>query len=220
MAICVIIPALNAEKTIGKVVEEVRQCGFPFLVVNDGSTDRTAERLDRLAVTAIRHCTNLGKGAALRTGFSWAIKNGFSGVITMDSDGQHDPTAIPLLAATAEREKIDLLIASRSSQFEQMAGLRKYWNRFGVWCCRKRTGIAIDDSQSGFRYYSARLLREIELSAEGYDMEMEILMKAWRKGFVIGAIPVAARIADGRATSHYRPVRDTWKICKIFLKFM
>ncbi len=220
MGICIIIPAFNAERTIGEVVEEVRQYGFPLLVVNDGSTDSTADCLDRLTVPTIRHCANLGKGAALRTGFDWAVRNGFTGVITLDSDGQHDPTAIPLIASTADREKFDLLIASRRSQFDQMAGLRRCWNRFGVWCFQKRTGFTVDDSQSGFRYYSERLLREIDLSAEGYDMEMEILMKAWRKGFRIGSIPVAARVADGRATSHYRPVRDTWKICKTFLKHM
>jgi glycosyltransferase involved in cell wall biosynthesis len=220
VAVCVIIPAFNAEKTIGEVVEEVRHYGFPLLVVNDGSTDSTSDCLDRQRVTAIRHCVNLGKGAALRTGFAWAIQNRFSGVITLDSDGQHDPSAIPLIASTAEREGFDLLIASRRSQFEQMAGLRNRWNRFGVWCFQKRTGFAIDDSQSGFRYYSARLLREVELSSEGYDMEMEILLKAWREGCKLGSLPVAARIADGRATSHYRPVRDTWKICMTFLKYM
>ncbi len=193
---------------------------MPLLVVNDGSTDSTAALLDRLAVTTIRHPGNLGKGAALRTGFAWALKHGFSGVITLDSDGQHDPTAIPLIAGTAEREGFDLLIASRRSQFEQMSGLRRQWNRFGVWCFLKRTGFSIDDSQSGFRFYSSRLLRDIELTADGYEMEMEILMKAWRKGFRVGSIPVAARVADGRATSHYRPVRDTWKICMTFLKYM
>ncbi len=220
MAICVIIPAYNAERTINEVVGEVAGYGFSLLVVNDGSTDSTSDLLDGLAVTTIRHPGNRGKGAALRTGFGWALGHGYSGVITLDSDGQHDPTAIPFIVETAEREGFDLLIASRSSQFEQMSRLRRQWNRFGVWCFLKRTGFTIEDSQSGFRYYSARLLREIELSSEGYEMEMEILMKAWRKGFRVGSIPVAARVADGRATSHYRPVRDTWKICMTFLKYM
>jgi glycosyltransferase involved in cell wall biosynthesis len=220
VAICIIIPAFNAESTISGVLEEVGGLGFPLLVVNDGSTDSTGDLLDRLTVTKIRHPVNMGKGAALRSGFAWAVKNGFTGVITLDSDGQHDPTAIPFVAATAEKEGFDLLIASRKSQFEQMSGLRKYWNRFGVWCFLKRTGFSVDDSQSGFRFYSSRLLREIELTSTGYEMEMEILMKAWRNGFRVGSIPVAARVADGRATSHYRPVRDTWKICMTFLKYM
>jgi hypothetical protein len=101
-----------------------------------------------------------------------------------------------------------------------MAGLRRYWNRFGAWCMRKRTGFDINDSQSGFRYYSARLLRELRLESEGYELEMEILMKAWRRGFRIGSIAVPARVADGRDTSHFRPVRDTWNICMTFLRYM
>jgi hypothetical protein len=101
-----------------------------------------------------------------------------------------------------------------------MAGLRAFWNRFGVWCMRKRTGFEITDSQSGFRYYSAGLLSSVTMSADGYDLEMELLMKAWKNGFKIGSLPVAARVADGRLTSHFRPVRDTWNICKIFLRHM
>jgi hypothetical protein len=85
---------------------------------------------------------------------------------------------------------------------------------------KKRTGFDINDSQSGFRYYSARLLRNVPLDRDGYDLEMEILMKAWRGGFIIGSLPVAARVADGRATSHFRAVRDTWNICMTFLKYM
>jgi hypothetical protein len=101
-----------------------------------------------------------------------------------------------------------------------MAGLRRYWNRFGVWCVQKRTGFSIGDSQSGFRFYSARLLAGVDLAAEGYELEMEVLMKAWRNGFRINSVPIPARVADGRATSHYKAVRDTWKICMTFLKYM
>jgi glycosyltransferase involved in cell wall biosynthesis len=217
--ICIVLPTYNACATIARVAEEARQSGFPLLVVDDGSTDGTAKQVTGLPVELIRHPVNRGKGAALRTGFEWALKNGFSGVVTIDADGQHDPTAIPRLAATALENEIDILIASRATQFDEMAGLRSFWNRFGVWCMRKKTGFEITDSQSGFRYYSARLLENVELTADGYQMEMEILMKAWRGGFRIGSLPVAARVADGRSTSHFRPVRDTWNICMTFLKY-
>ena len=220
MGICIVIPAFNAAATIINVVAETRALGHPILVVDDGSTDGTAERLAALNVRVLRHAVNRGKGAALRTGFSWALENGCSAVITIDSDGQHDPTAIPLLLATALERRVDILIASRSTQFGEMAGLRNSWNRFGVWCVRKKTGFEITDSQSGFRYYSARLLSGIELTANGYELEMEVLMKAWRGGFTIGSLPIAARVADGRSTSHFRPVRDTWNICMTFLKYL
>jgi len=206
--------------TIVAVVEETLALGFPLLVVDDGSTDGTAERLVGLNVEIQRHPRNRGKGAALRTGFSWAVENGYSAVITLDSDGQHDPTAIPRLLAAATEGNFDILIASRASQFCEMAGLRNSWNRFGVWCVKKKTGFEITDSQSGFRYYSANILKNIELTADGYALEMEVLMKAWRAGLTIGSLPIAARVADGRSTSHFRPVRDTWNICKTFLKYL
>ncbi|WP_243373145.1 glycosyltransferase family 2 protein [Geotalea sp. SG265] len=220
MGSCIIIPAYNAEKTIAAVVKEVLALGLPLLVVDDGSTDGTAKCVGGLPLNVINHRRNLGKGTALRTGFQWALMHGFEGVVTIDADGQHDVAAISRLIDHAKGNHLDILIASRFSQFGQMAGLRSFWNRFGVWCMRKRTGFEISDSQSGFRYYSGRLLRSIELIAEGYDLEMEILMKAWRGGFTIGSLPVAARVADGRATSHYRPVRDTWNICMTFLRYM
>jgi hypothetical protein len=120
----------------------------------------------------------------------------------------------------ARATQSDILIASRFAQFQGMTGLRRSWNNFGAWCLRKRTGLDLDDSQSGFPYYSARFLNEVKLAADGYQMEMEALLKAWRGGYLIGSLPVAARVADGRSTSHYRAVRDTWNICMTFLRHM
>jgi glycosyltransferase involved in cell wall biosynthesis len=219
MGCCIVIPAYNAESTLGAVLAEVLQQGLPVLVVDDGSTDATAAVAASFQVTLLRHETNRGKGAALKTGFAWALDQGFSGVVTLDADGQHDPTAIPCLVEVGERQQYGILLASRYEQFQQMAGLRKHWNRFGAWCMRKRTGFKIDDSQSGFRVYSSRLLRSVNLTSAGYDLEMEILIKCWKAGFSIGSVPVAARVADGRSTSHFRPVRDTWQICMTFLKY-
>lgn len=220
MADCILIPAYNAAATLRPVVAECLQHGLPLVVVDDGSQDGTAAVLDGLPVTVLRHQQNRGKGAALRTGFDWALAHGYTGIITLDADGQHDPTAIPKLAAAAEAGRFGILLASRHGQFQQMAGLRKQWNRFGVWCMRKRTGFEISDSQSGFRYYRADLLRAVQLQKDGYDLEMELLMKCWRTGFTIGCLPVPARVADGRATSHYRAVRDTWNICMTFVRYM
>jgi glycosyltransferase involved in cell wall biosynthesis len=218
--ICVVIPAYNAVRTIRRVVNETVASGYPLLVVNDGSVDSTLDEIAGLPVELVNHRRNLGKGAALRSGFAWALERGYDGVVTLDSDGQHDPTAITRLVEVAEEGDYDIVIASRFSQFEEMAGLRRHWNRFGAWCMRKRTGFEIDDSQSGFRYYSARMLGKLLLESNGYEMEMEILMKGWRKGFRIGSIAVPAKVADGRDTSHFRPFRDTWNICMTFLRYM
>ena len=220
MAACILIPAYNAEKTILAVVRECLTHGLPVVLVDDGSTDDTAGLLTGLPVTLLRHDRNLGKGAALKTGFSWAIESAFDGVVTIDADGQHDVSAIPLLIASAQSNSCGILIASRHTQFEQMAGLRKFWNRIGVWCIWKRTGFEITDSQSGFRYYSCDVLKNISLKSDGYAMEMEILLKTWKGGFTVGSLPIAARVADGRATSHYRPFKDTVNISMTFLRNM
>ncbi|MDD5285868.1 MAG: glycosyltransferase family 2 protein [Desulfuromonadaceae bacterium] len=220
MAICILIPAYNAEKTILAVVRECLEHGLPVAVVDDGSTDETADLLAYLPVTLLRHRMNLGKGAALKTGFAWAIESGFDGVVTIDADGQHDVSAIPLLIDSAQSAKRGIQIASRNSQFEQMGGLRKFWNRIGVWCIWKRTGFEITDSQSGFRYYSSEVLKNSALKSNGYALEMEIMLKAWKKGFTVGSLPIAARVADGRATSHYRPINDTFNISMTFLRNM
>lgn len=220
MAACILIPAYNAEKTILPVVREALEHGLPVAVVDDGSTDDTAGVLAGLPVTLLRHGQNLGKGAALKTGFAWAIASGFDAVVTVDADGQHDVSAIPRLVASAESGRWGILIASRHTQFEQMAGLRKIWNRIGVWCIWKRTGFEITDSQSGFRYYSCEVLKGVSLESDGYALEMEILLKTWKNGFTVGSLPIAARVADGRATSHYRPVKDTVSISMTFLRNM
>ncbi|WP_281184053.1 glycosyltransferase family 2 protein [Trichlorobacter lovleyi] len=220
MSPCILIPAYNAVDTLREVVLESLAHGYPLVVVDDGSTDATAETLAGLPVTLLSHPVNRGKGAALKTGFAWAIQQQHDGVVTLDADGQHDPGAISRLLAEADKKGYDCLLASRHSQFEEMAGLRKVWNRFGVWCIRKRTGFEITDSQSGFRFYHARLLRAVRLEKDGYDLEMELLVKGWKAGFKIGSLPVPARVADGRATSHYRPVQDTWNICMTFLRYM
>lgn len=220
MAACILIPAYNAAVTLRAVLQECLAFDMPLVVVDDGSTDETAQTVGDLPVTLLTHTTNRGKGAALRTGFDWAMQHRYDGVVTLDADGQHDPTAIPQLLAEVDKKGYDCLLASRHSQFEEMAGLRNVWNRFGVWCIRKRTGFEITDSQSGFRYYRASLLRAVKLEKNGYDLEMELLVKGWKAGFKIGSLAVPARVADGRATSHYRPVQDTWNICMTFLKYM
>jgi len=220
VAFCVLIPAYNAAITLANVLEEVCGQGFAVVVVDDGSSDATSAVAGAYPVTLLSHSGNLGKGAALMSGFRWAVENGFDGVVTLDADGQHDPLSITPLATAAIDGHFGILIASRYTQFSEMSGLRKFWNRFGVWCMRKRTGFEISDSQSGFRYYSTALLAAVSLTKNGYDLEMEVLIKAWKSGYTIGSLPVAARVADGRSTSHYRPVRDTWNISMTFLRYM
>jgi glycosyltransferase involved in cell wall biosynthesis len=203
-----LIPALNAERTLPHVVEETRRQIAPVIVIDDGSSDRTGDVARAGGAIVLRHDVNRGKGAALKTGFAWALENGCDGVITLDADGQHLPSEIPKFLAASG----DLIIGGRAHLFQHMLPRRRNANRFSAWCISKCAGVRIPDSQSGFRFYSAKLLREVKLRADGFDMESEVIVRAGRGGFRIVTIPIDLGFVDGISTSHFKPLKDTARI--------
>jgi glycosyltransferase involved in cell wall biosynthesis len=208
----VIIPALNAAKTLPGVLAGARRELEPVVVVDDGSRDDTGRVASELGATVLRHDTNRGKGAALKTGFAWALAGGFDAVVTLDADGQHLPSEIAKFVREHESSGADLIIGGRAHLFEQMLPRRRGANRFSAWCIAWTSGVAITDSQSGFRLYSANLLRNLELKTDGFDMESEVIVRAGRRGFRIVTIPIELGFVDGLSTSHYRPLKDTLRI--------
>jgi len=216
--ICILIPAYNAQNTIGPVLEKVCSLGLDTLVVNDGSTDGTSAVVQSYGVKLLEHSKNLGKGASLRTGFQYILEKNYELVITLDADGQHDPFEIPLLLKAFERVEPDLLIGSRTAEFGQMPFLRRFWNRLGVRAVSRLCHADITDSQSGFRVIRAELLRRISLTTKGFDTELELLIKACKKGFRVLSIPIHSQKLNGPFPSHFKPVKDTWLVCKLFLR--
>lgn len=216
----VVIPALDAEPYVGGVVESCRRTvpELEVVVVNDGSRDRTAEVAQDSGARILTHSVNLGKGAALKTGFRYALDRCCDAVITLDADGQHLPSEIPRFIATYQDTNADLIIGSRSHLFHGMVGRRRAANRFSAWSISRTAGVAIDDSQSGFRLYSARLLRAIPIRAEGFAAESEVIVRAGRGGFRIVSIPIDLGFVNGISTSHYRPVLDTLRIAGVVAK--
>lgn len=207
-----IIPALNAERTLARVVERTRAYIEPVIVIDDGSSDRTSDVARDAGATVLRHESNRGKGAALKTGFAWALEQGYDGVITLDADGQHLPSEIPKFLAERVTGGADLIIGGRAHLFGQMLPRRRAANRFSAWCIAKFSGVRISDSQSGFRFYSANLIRDMKLRTDGFDMESEVIVRAGRKGFRIVTIPIQLGFVDGVSTSHYKPLKDTVRI--------
>ena len=208
----VIIPALNAERTLPRVVVDARLQLEPVLVIDDGSSDATGEVAAAVGATVIRHPQNRGKGGALKTGFTWALENGFDGVITLDADGQHLASEIPKFLRERESSGADLIIGGRSHLFEQMLPRRRMANRFSAAAIAIASGVKITDSQSGFRFYSAKLIRSVKLRTNGFDMESEVIVRAGRRKFGIVTIPIDLGFVDGIATSHYKPLKDTVRI--------
>ena len=210
--VAVIIPALNAARTLAPVVAGAKAQLEPVLVVDDGSTDLTSDVARAAGAVVVRHDVNRGKGGALKTGFAWARENGFESVITLDADGQHLPSEIPKFLREREVGAADLIIGGRAHLFEGMLPRRRMANRFSAWSISIAAGTRVTDSQSGFRLYSTNLLRNLELRTNGFDMESEVIVRAGRAGMKIVTIPIELGFVDGIATSHYRPLADTLRI--------
>ena len=210
--IVALIPSLNAERTLPRVLEEACKQIASVVVIDDGSSDRTSEVARDAGAIVLRHDVNRGKGGALKTGFAWALERGCEGVITLDADGQHLPGEIPKFVRERESSGADLIIGGRSHLFGQMLPRRRNANRFSAWCISKCAGVHVPDSQSGFRFYSAELLRAFQLHTDGFDMESEVIVRAGRRGFRIVTIPIELGFVDGLSTSHYKPLMDTLRI--------
>ncbi len=216
--VCILIPAYNAQDTLSDVLREVLSLHIDTVVVNDGSSDQTRRVARESGARVLEHPFNLGKGAALRTGFRYILDKGYGTVITLDADGQHDPSEIPLLLEAFERVKPDILIGSRAKEFDRMPFLRRFWNRLGVRAVARLCHADITDSQSGFRVIRTEVLKGIELTTLRFEAELELLIKACKKGGGVLSVPIKVRRIDGTNTSHFRPVSDTWKVCKLFLR--
>jgi glycosyltransferase involved in cell wall biosynthesis len=216
--VCILIPAYNAESTLGSVLAKTQPLGLDTIVVNDGSLDETGSVALEHGVHLLEHPSNLGKGAALRTGFQYILEKGYDAIITLDADAQHDPSEIPFLLNVFEKVRPDILIGSRAQEFDRMTFLRRFWNRLGAKAIARYCHTDITDSQSGFRVIRAEALRKVELFTSGFETEMELLIKACKKGFSVLSVPILIREVDGTGSSHFRPVRDTWEECKLFLR--
>jgi glycosyltransferase involved in cell wall biosynthesis len=216
--ICVLIPALNAEGAIGEIIKGCKKYIRDVIVVDDGSFDNTSFVSQNEGAFVIKHNRNTGKGMALRTGFAYALSKGYDGVITIDADGQHNPSDIPLFLKRYYEESPDIIIGNRMWQKWEIPKYRYYTNLVGIYFISRASGQIINDSQSGFRLYRKEVIEGISLKTTGFEAETEILIKAGRMGYRIVSIPVGVNYKN--INSHYRRLKDTLRIGLIVLKSM
>lgn len=209
--IAVAIPAYQAELSVGDVVRRARQCIENVVVVDDGSSDMTAAAAEAAGARLIRHPRNLGKGRALHTAFTDLFERGTEQVLTLDADGQHLPEDIPLLVDAA-RLGADLVIGSRDHLFDEMHPVRRTSNRCSSFLISVVAGRTLSDFQSGFRLYTKSLIDATGFPEPRFEAESAVAVRAIRSGFRVATVPIRLGFADGRATSHYRPVIDSLRI--------
>ncbi len=210
--LAVLIPAFNAAPSIAEVVRGSAAQLSTVVVVDDGSTDETGNVARAAGAIVIRHESNMGKGAALKTGFKWALEQGLDGVITLDADGQHLPSEIPKILRCHNESGASLVIGGRAHLFGQMLPRRRRANRFSARAIAWAAHVTLTDSQSGFRYYSSDLIRTVTLKADGFDLESEVIVRAGALGLRIENTPINLGFVNGLCTSHYRPIADTVRI--------
>jgi len=204
-----LVPAYQAEPTVGEVVRGLLPHVSRVVVVDDGSTDSTSEEAARSGATVVRLPANRGKGGAVRAGLEEVLSGPATHVAFVDADGQHDPDDLPLLLAAA-REGDDFVIGSRMNGSDDIPAVRFRTNEIGSRILTRMTGHDVEDGQSGYRVIAAPLLRKLSLTSKGYSIETEILLKAAPHVRRFASVPVHA-IYNGEP-SHYRPFRDTWTV--------
>ena len=218
MRTCALIPAFNEAPYIARVVEGARQHVAEVVVIDDGSSDGTAEIARAAGATYLQLSKNCGKASALRAGIAFARDHNFTFVITLDGDGQHLPEDIPVMLRVAEETGADLIIGARCFDRALMPSSRYFSNVIGSRLASALVGRKIRDSQSGFRLFRLDKLAGAKLRSRFYELEMEILIKMARSGCTIAHAPVRM-IYDGGARSKMKPVRDTVRVCLWSLAF-
>ena len=221
MNIGVLIPAYNEEGRIGRLVDHVVTLKEikEVIVVDDGSTDSTSDEAKRAGAKVLRHKKNFGKGAALRTGFSYIKGEDLNAVITMDGDGQHNWREIPLFIEAFIKTKSDIIIGSRMQKEGKMPLIRYLTNRFTSFVTSQLISSHITDSQSGFRLISTDVLKKVTLSSSRFEIESELLIKAARKSFNISEIPISTiYLADSVKKSKIHPFIDTLRFLRLVIR--
>jgi len=223
-----IIPAYQDEKHIGDIVRRTRERLDQVLVVDDGSSDQTAQRAREAGAEVIAHDENRGKGEAIKTGLAYwlgaantspptagGLDREVTWVSLLDSDGQHLPEEIDLAAAGATQPTF--LIGNRMNNLTGMPFIRRVVNRYMSRQISRLCGQEIPDTQCGFRMLNRQLVPELLGGGDRFDYDTEVLIIASRKGYRIESVPITTVYTD--QVSKIRPLRDAIRFLKLMWRY-
>ena len=214
----ILVPAYNSERYIDDLFHRFEEMGLldKVVVVDDGSKDRTLQICKDRKVIALSNETNGGKGSALKKGFKYMVENNIEFFLTIDSDLQHDVKFIPEFIKKYEETKADIIVGDRLGDTTTMPIERVFSNRTTSFIVSQLAKCKIPDSQSGYRLIKTKVVENITLISDKFEMESEILIKAGRKGFKIESIPISA-LYEG-AHSSISVFRDTYRFIRLVFR--
>jgi glycosyltransferase involved in cell wall biosynthesis len=204
-----VVPCLNEAARIGLVIAGVQKHLAKVIVVDDGSTDATAEMAKMAGADVVCRSTNCGKGAALRAGWQLAGKLGFTWALMLDGDGQHAADDIPGFFDCAETTQAVLIVGHRMENPGAMPWLRRKINRWMSKRLSRLTGVRLPDSQCGFRLVHLETLLQLPLRANRFEIESEMLVAFLAAKQRVEFVPIQV-IYKSRG-SRINPVTDTWR---------
>jgi glycosyltransferase involved in cell wall biosynthesis len=221
--IALLIPVYNEEKNISQVIKDCLPYQLDIIVIDDGSRDQTPKVVKRLKqnsnyrLTLLQHSKNKGKGAALKTGFQYTMKKNYQGVITLDGDAQHDTGEIKKFLKMVKEENPDLIIGSRFHNHRGMPLIRLATNYFTSWVISCLARKKVEDVQSGFRYISNKVIKNIELRTRNFETEPELILKACWLKYQVKNIPIST-IYHENSLSQVNKLTDTIKFFRLVAK--
>ena len=220
--VIVCVPAFNESKAIGLIVSKAKAYASEVLVCDDGSSDSTAQVAEEAGAIVIRHDKNMGYGAAIVTLFEAAKTMNADIIVTLDSDGQHDPDQIPAVADPILTNGIDIVIGSRFLTAEDRGRVPMY-RRIGIGIITLVTRLLsyddITDAQSGFRAYSKNAIRKIKLDEEGMSISSELLIKAKRCNLTVTEVPIKVNY-DIEGTSTHNALSHGVSVLHTVIQFV
>ena len=219
-SIAVVIPCYNEEGKIGKVIEKVpKDIVDEIIVIDDGSTDNTAKEAELRGATVLRHEINMGTGAALRTGFEYALKRNYDICVQFGGDDQFNPHQIPEFLEKME-EGADFVLGSRylrKEDSENMPLFRKITTKLFSAFFSFVAGQKITDASNGFLTFKTKILKEIDISPQWlnrYELEPYMLLRIIEKGYKVVEIPSSQIYDKSKGYSKMKPIISWWHITK------
>lgn len=228
MKVSVIIPSLNPDEKLVKVVDSLVETGFDdIILVNDGSNKEHMWPFEKVAAypqcTVLTHEVNKGKGRALKTAFEYCMEDrkNIDGVVTVDGDNQHQAADILKCCQAMTEHKDTVVLGVRNFSGDDVPFRSRFGNNMTSFVFRFACGLNISDTQTGLRAVPYHLLKTFaEVKGERFEYETNMLLELRQRNIEFAEVPIQTVYIEENASTHFNPIKDSIKIYGVIFKFL